>query len=158
MYIPGPIVESELHDGCFDMTMFITDTPVVKDRFATMPVLAANAYLLANEEELHTSFEQAISDRLLAVNRQLSLKSGPLAHTQRLPLNTEPLGQRRQVSHRSSMTNVTPATTPLQQHREKLFRALLGNAWRRSIIFASITLLLMLLGFDLMGLLVLLMR
>ena len=158
MYIRGPVVDSALHAGCFDMAMFITDTPVVKDRFATMPMLPANVYQLANEEELHTSFEQAISDRLLVVNRQLSLKSGPLAHTQRLQSNTEPLGQRRQVSHQSFMTNVTPASAPLQQHNEKLFQALLGNVWRRSIIFASITLLLMLLGVDLMGLLVLLMR
>ena len=157
MYIPGPIVDSELHAGCFDSATFRTDTPVIKDRFATMPALPA-AYQLANEEELHTSFEQAISDRLLALNKQLSSKSGPLAHTHRLQLNTEPLSQHSQVSHQSSMTNVTLATAPLQQHSGKLLPALLGNVWQRSIIFASITLLLMLLGFDLMGLLVLQMR
>jgi len=135
----------------------MTDTAVVEDRFATMPVLpAATAYQPANEEELHTSFEQAISDRLLAVNKQLSLKSGPLAHTERLELNTEPLSQRNQVQ--SSITNFTPATAPLQQRSGKLLPELLGNVWQRSIIFASLTLMLMLLGFDLMGLLVLHMR
>ncbi len=113
MYIPCPIVDSELYAGCFDTAAFMTDTEVVEDRFVTMPVLpAAPAYQPANEEELHTSFEQAISDRLLAVNKQLSLKSGPLAHTERLELNTEPLSQHRQISHHSSMTNVTPATEP----------------------------------------------
>ena len=156
MYIPGPIVDSELYAGCFDTAAFMTDTAVVEDRFVTMPVLpAVPAYQPANEEELHTSFEQAISDRLLAVNKQLSLKSGPLAHTERLELNTEPLIQPR---HHSSMTNVTPATAPLQQYRGKLLPELLGNIWQRSIIFASLTLMLMLLGFDLMGLLVLHMR
>ena len=156
MYIPGPIVDSELYAGCFDTAAFMTDTAVVEDRFATMPVLpAAPAYQPANEEELHTSFEQAISDRLLAVNKQLSLKSGPLAHTERLELNTEPLSESRQISHHSFMTNVTPATPPLQQHSGKLLPELLGNVWQRSIIFASLTLMLMLLGFDLMGLLVL---
>jgi len=156
MYIPGPIVDSELYAGCFDTAAFMTDTPVVEDRFATMPVLrVAPTYQPANEEELHTSFEQAISDRLLAVNKQLSLKSGPLAHTERLELNTELLSQRR---HHSSMTNVTPATAPLQQRSGKLLPELLGNVWQRSIIFASLTLMLMLLGFDLMGLLVLHMR
>jgi hypothetical protein len=153
MYIRGPIVDSELYAGCFDTAAFMTDTAVVEDRFVTMPVLpAAPAYQPANEEELHTSFEQAISDRLLAVNKQLSLKSGPLAHTERLELNTEPLSQRR---HHNSMTNVTPATAPLQQRSGKLLPELLGNVWQRSIIFASLTLMLMLLGFDLMGLLVL---
>jgi len=132
----------------------MTDTAVVEDRFVTMPVLpAAPAYQPANEEELHTSFEQAISDRLLAVNKQLSLKSGPLAHTERLELNTEPLSQRNQVQ--SSITNFTPATAPLQQRSGKLLPELLGNVWQRSIIFASLTLMLMLLGFDLMRLLVL---
>ena len=156
MYISGPIVDSELYAGCFDTAAFMTDTAVVEDRFVTMPVLpAVPAYQPANEEELHTSFEQAISDRLLAVNKQLSLKSGPLAHTERLELNTEPLGQGR---HHSSMTNVTPATAPLQQRSGKLLPELLGNVWQRSIIFASLTLMLMLLGFDLMGLLVLYMR
>ncbi len=71
MYIPCPIVDSELYAGCFDTAAFMTDTEVVEDRFVTMPVLpAAPAYQPANEEELHTSFEQAISDRLLAVNTQ----------------------------------------------------------------------------------------
>ena len=153
MYIPGPIVDSELYAGCFDTAAFMTDTAVVEDRFVTMPVLpAAPADQPANEEELHTSFEQAISDRLLAVNKQLSLKSGPLAHTERLELNTEPL------SHHSSITNVAPASEPLQQRSGKLLAELLGNVWQRSIIFASLTLMLMLLGFDLMGLLVLHMR
>jgi len=153
MYIPGPIVDSEQYAGCFDTAAFMTDTEVVEDRFVTMPVLpAAPAYQPANEEELHTSFEQAISDRLLAVNKQLSLKSGPLAHTERLELNTEPLSQHR---HHSSITNVAPATEPLQQRSGKLLPELLGNVWQRSIIFASLTLMLMLLGFDLMGLLVL---
>jgi len=157
MYIPDPIVDSELYAGCFDTAAFMTDTAVVEDRFVTMPVLpAAPAYQPANEEELHTSFEQAISDRLLAVNKQLSLKSGPLAHTERLELNTEPLSQRNQVQ--SSITNFTPATAPLQQRSGKLLPELLGNVWQRSIIFASLTLMLMLLGFDLMGLLVLHMR
>ena len=156
MYIPGPIVDSEQYAGCFDTAAFMTDTAVVEDRFVTMPVLpAAPADQPANEEELHTSFEQAISDRLLAVNKQLSLKSGPLAHTERLELNTEPLSQHRQ---HSSITNVAPATEPLQQRSGKLLAELLGNVWQRSVIFASLALMLMLLGFDLMAFLVLYMH
>ncbi len=159
MYIPGPTVDSELYAGCFDTAAFMTNTPTVQDRFATMPVLpAVPAYQPVNEEELHTSFEQAINDRLLAVNKQLSLKSGPLVHTQGLQLNTEPLGQLSWISHPSSMTNATPVTEPLQEHSGKLLPGLLGNVWQRGLVFASLTLMLMLLGFDLMGLLVLHMR
>jgi hypothetical protein len=159
MYIPGPIVDTGLQAGYFNTAAFMTDTPVAEDRFATMPVLpAVPAYEPLNEEELHTLFEQAISDRLLAVNKQLSLKSGPLGHTQGLQLNTDPLSQLSQISHPSSMTDARTVTGPLQEHRKKLFLALLGNVWQRGLIFASLTLMLMLIGFDLMGLLVLHMR
>jgi hypothetical protein len=156
MYIPCSTVDSELHAGCFDTSAFMTETLTVQDRFATMPVLAAApVYQPASEEELYTSFEQAISDRLLAMNKQLSLKSGPLGHTGLLELNMEPLSQHSQISHHSSMTNITLATVSLQKHDEKALPALLGNVWQRSFIFASFALMLMLLGFDLMGLLVL---
>ena len=155
MYIQSSIADSELNAACFVTAAFMTDSPTVQDQFATMPVLtAAPAYQPPNEEELHTSFEQAISDRLLVVNKQLSLKSGPLAHTGHLQLNTEPLSHINQLdqgSHPHSMSNATLATAPLQQHAGKP----LGNIWQRSIIFASLALMLLLLGFDLMGLLVL---
>jgi hypothetical protein len=159
MYMPCSTVDSERHAGCFDTSACMTEILRVQDRFATMPVLAAApVYQPASEEELYTSFEQAISDRLLAINKQLSLKSGPLGHTGRLVLNTKPLSQRSQISHDSSMTNITPATVSLQQHDEKALPALLGNVWQRSFIFANLALMLISLGFDLMGLLVLHMR
>src|SRR5438045_9246318 len=111
MYIQSSIADSELNAACFVTAAFMTDTPTVQDQFATMPVLtAAPAYQPPNEEELHTSFEQAISDRLLVVNKQLSLKSGPLAHTGHLQLNTEPLSHLNQLdqgSHPHSMSNAT---------------------------------------------------
>ena len=159
MCIRSPIADSQLNAGCFVTAAFIAGTPVVQDQFATMPVLTAvPAYQPPNEEELYTSFEQAISNRLLAVNVQLSLKSGPLAHTGHLQLNTEPLGhlnQLDQAGHPHSMTNATLATAPLQQHGGKPLPTLPGNIWQRSLIFGSMALMLLLLGFDLMGLLVL---
>jgi len=156
MCIRSPIANSQLNAGCFDTAAFITGTPMVQDQFATMPVLtAAPAYQPPNEEELHTSFERAISNRLLIVNKQLSLKSGPLAHTGHLQVHTEPLGHLDQGSHPHSITNATLATAPLQQHSGKPLPTLLGNIWQRSIIFGSLALMLLLLGFDLMGLLVL---
>ena len=156
MCIRSPIANSQLNAGCFDTAAFITGTPMVQDQFATMPVLtAAPAYQPPNEEELHTSFERAISNRLLIVNKQLSLKSGPLAHTGHLQVHTEPLGHLDQGSHPHSITNATLATAPLQQHSGKPLPTRLGNIWQRSIIFGSLALMLLLLGFDLMGLLVL---
>src|SRR6266568_9324670 len=63
----------------------IARTSLIEDWFATTPaLLAAPSYLLSDEEELHTSFEQAISDRLIAVNKPLSLISGPLTNSQHI--------------------------------------------------------------------------
>jgi hypothetical protein len=56
------------------------------------------------------------------------------------------------------MTNITPATAPLQQHDGKVHPASLRNVWQRTAIFAGLAFMLMLLGFDLMGLLVLYMH
>src|SRR6266487_6402371 len=43
-----------------------------EDIYATSPLVAVRPiYRQPNEEELHSSFEEAISDRVLAVNRQL---------------------------------------------------------------------------------------
>ena len=153
MYIPGPIVDSELYAGCFDTAAFMTATAVVEDRFETMPVLpAAPAFQPANEEELHTSFEQAISDRLLAINKQLNLISGPLAHTQGLHFNTE------FPSQSDAITYVKLPAVPVQQNGVKLQPTLLVNAWQRNLVFSCLALMFILTGFDLMGLLMLYIR
>src|SRR5438045_9784252 len=104
MYIQSSIADSELNAACFVTAAFMTDTPTVQDQFETMPVLtAAPAYQPPNEEELHTSFEQAISDRLLVVNNQLTLKSRPLAHPGHVQLNKQPL---------THLHELDPCTTP----------------------------------------------
>ena len=124
----------------------IADTSVMGDWFATMPALpVVSSQQLPDEEELHTSFEQAISDRLLIVNQQLSLRSGPLADIQQVQVPTAPLKHvAPDMNVRSVFALVLPPTS-----------AWLGNMWQRSVIFVSLALMLMLTGFDLMGLLVL---
>jgi len=87
-----------------------------------------------NEEELYTSFEEAISDRVLAVNRQLSHLSR--AHSR----------VRQSVSHVECGRNSRESGGAL---------ARVGNAWQSGVLLMSIALMLVLLGFDLMGLLVL---
>src|SRR5205085_5909197 len=73
-----------------------TGTSTLFDLFATTPVRAVT-YHQENEEELHTSFENAISDRVLAMNRQRHL-SGSLANMRCVELNTDML-----VTHSGSI-------------------------------------------------------
>jgi hypothetical protein len=117
------------------------------DCFATMPELTAikfdqPAMQPFDEEELHTSFEQAISDRLLIVGRQLDSISGPL-HNSRPLFTTNLLNQ-----------CAAPATSSKQPVKPRRFTFAV-NSWQRAIIISSLTLLSMMAGFDIMGLLML---
>ena len=88
-----------------------------------------------DEEELYTSFEEAMSDRVLAVNRQLSHLS------------------RAQRSVRQSVCQVECGRSSRESGGAL---ARVGNAWQSGVLLMSMALMLVLLGFDLMGLLVLL--
>ena len=87
-----------------------------------------------NEEELYTSFEEAMSDRVLAANRQLSHLSR--AHSR----------VRQSVSHVECGRSSRESGGAF---------AWVGNAWQSGVLLLSTALMLVLLGFDLMGLLVL---
>ena len=87
-----------------------------------------------DEEELYTSFEEAISDRVLAVNRQLS-------HLSR--------------AHRSVRQSVSQVECGRSSRESGGAFAWVGNAWQSGVLLLSTALMLVLLGFDLMGLLVL---
>src|SRR5260370_8023070 len=66
-------------DTELDIRRITADMPAPEDMYATAPMaLLQPAYRQSDEEELHTSFEEAISDRVLAVNRQLQRFSGTL--------------------------------------------------------------------------------
>src|SRR5260370_35113407 len=75
-----------------DRTMkadLIPDTSMIEDWFATMPAIpAVLSQQKIDEEELHTSFEHAISDRLITVNKKLSLISVPLTDPDRVHLQS----------------------------------------------------------------------
>jgi len=101
------------------------------------------AFQQADEEELHTSFEQAISDRVLAVNRQLSRMSGPITdagygcvqpHTDELIQQDIP-----------AMTMPLPAVANPSGH---------VDMWKQIVLMVCLCLMLVLLGFDLMGVLI----
>ena len=119
-----------------DVFATAVETPVgaltLQDVFATAPMKAVT-YHQENEEELHTSFEDAISDRVLAMNRQLQRLSGSLAEVRCIEPHTDVLVKQG------------------------------GFAWRpalsmRTARLVGLALMLVLIGFDLMGLLVLHMR
>jgi hypothetical protein len=129
----------------------IVRTSMIEDWFATTPaLLVAPSYPLSDEEELHTSFEHAISDRLIAVNKRLSLISGPLTNSQHIQVQTtRPLHQTylpaNEVNDKPSSRPAAyaPANSP-------------ETTWQRSILFGGLALMFLLVGFDIMGLLVLL--
>ena len=87
-----------------------------------------------NEEELYTSFEEAMSERVLAVNRRLS-------HLSR--------------AHRSVRQSVSHVEGGKSSRESGGAFARVGNAWQSRLLLMSLALMLVLLGFDVMGLLVL---
>ncbi len=102
--------------------------------FVTAPMPAFRpVFQQPDEEEVYTSFEEAISERVLAVNRQLNHLS------------------RAQSRVRQSVSPVECG----RSSREGGALARVGNAWQSGVLLLSIALMLVLLGFDLMGLLVL---
>jgi hypothetical protein len=101
------------------------------------------AFQQTGEEELHTSFEQAISDRVLAVNRQLSRLSGPISDTGYgyVQPHTDELVQQ----DIPAMTSPLPAAVNSSGH---------VNIWKQIVLMVCLCLMLVLLGFDLMGALI----
>ena len=103
--------------------------------FATVPMLAAGSARIrqrALEEEWHTSFEQAISDRVARVSQQL-----------------------RHLST-TGLDRAVPATDPLPVASLSLSTRA-RSYWqkrKRAIILFCLGLALFLIGFDLMGLLI----
>ena len=89
----------------------------------------------SSEEELHTLFELAISSRLLAMREQMDRISGPLPHYTQ---------QRRYETDMLPVVDARPKKT-----------LVFHNPCQRTILFGSLGLMLTMLGFDLMGLLVL---
>ena len=127
-----------------------TDASLVDNRFATEPIAVVKpAEQPLSEEELYTLFEQAISDRVQAVRARLNRISEPLTHQ---PLTTGD-------GWYTGSVEVEPCTEPLRQCASVAIRSsLLSKTWERCLILANLALLLMMSGFDLMGVLVLYLR
>ena len=102
--------------------------------FVTTPMPAFRPlFQQPDEEEVYTSFEEAMSERVLAVNRQLSHLS------------------RAQSRVRQSVSQVECGRS--SRAGGALVRV--RKAWQSALLLLSMALMLVLLGFDVMGLLVL---
>lgn len=112
-----------------------TDTPALQDLFATAPMKAMwREFDWQRAEEAHTSFEAAISNRVLALKeRHVSAYMGT--------------GARGSVTFATNrFVNIVVSFW----HKGHSARV-----WRRSLLLVGTALMLILAGFDLMGLLVL---
>src|SRR5258708_2663376 len=132
--------------------MLSTDTaPVADDIYTTLPLAAVRpGYQRADEEELHASFEDAISVRLSAVHQRLNAISNGRLHT----------------PHRSSGTNDSIPVAGVRANADSgvdfatMFMTALRpvTRWQRRVRSLGYALLLLTLGFDLMGLLIITLR
>jgi hypothetical protein len=112
--------------------------PASEDTFATEPaVVAQSVYQRLDEEALHALFEQAISDRLGAVAERLRLCSGQLSN---------------RPSEAIAQQDVAVPGIPLRRGTYGLWP---NQIWQRRVIFASLVCMLVMAGFDLMGILIL---
>lgn len=112
------------------------DISSAHNAYATAPMAAVlPPYQPPSEEELHTSFEQAISHRTSELHERLSRYSYPALSAQ----------YTQQRGHSSEMD-----TTAIhaQNHSAQA-------GWQRFVILSGLALIFMLIGFDLMGLFVL---
>lgn len=118
----------------------ITD---IESAYATVPTpVVKPSFQQANEEELYISFEEAMSDRLIALHTRLDRISQPLPGS--LPHDTGP------VLQQNAQALVSGA-----QQGQTTKPSLKINIQQRITIFACFALVFLLSGFDLMGFLVL---
>jgi hypothetical protein len=129
----------------------IADASIIEDCFATTPALpAVSTRQVPDEEELHTSFEHAISGRLIAVNRRLSLISGPLTNSEQEHFQVTSAPQLTSIAANESNHQPLPGST----NQANIKRPEIN--WQLTILLASLALMFLLAGYDIMGLLVLL--
>lgn len=134
---------ASLFETQMDLHCTSAQTLLEDDYFATVPMIVvqpASERESAMEEELYTSFEEAISGRVAALNRQLGHLSQPESRLQ-TPACGESAGQTPIFSRRFSVGIA---------RMKGLWRA-----WRHALTLLCLGLNLLLLGFDCMGLLVL---
>lgn len=130
-------VESDAYEACpynADQTGIWTDTiSMEEDPYATVPMMASQPiFQQPDEEEMYTSFEKALSDRVLSTDQQLCRMSS---------------------SHAKVCLQVQAQAVPTNINGRAQFIAS-RDVWQQGIVLISFALLLVLLGFGLIGLLI----
>ncbi len=113
-------------------------TPAPQDLFATAPMKAMQReFDWQREEEVYTSFEAAISNRVLALKeRHIHTYSGT-----------------------GASESIKPSLRTLARSATTFWHTVCSRrVWRRGLLHVVLALVLMLVGFDLMGLLILFAR
>ncbi|MGZ3608530.1 MAG: hypothetical protein ACXWPS_07305 [Ktedonobacteraceae bacterium] len=119
-----------------DILCMTTETTISEDIYSTTPLIAISSiYRQLDEDELHSSFEEAISDRVLALNRQFRHLSVQLTDDKSMQSS-----KRHLVNQQSAPTHIT----------------LLSPGFRQAMLLITIAFMLLMVGFDVMGLLILL--
>ncbi|HJT56275.1 MAG TPA: hypothetical protein VJ761_07270, partial [Ktedonobacteraceae bacterium] len=112
-----------------------------ENQYATIPMPTIQpAFQRYGEEELHTSFEQAISDRLMSVNRQFRRPSGPITENGYAQPHTDELVEQEAPA----LAVPFPADTNPLSHM---------STWRQTALMVCLCLILFMVGFDLVGML-----
>ena len=123
-------------ETAMDIRSITTETAPPEDLYSTTPLNSIHSlYRQSNEDELHSSFEEAISDRVVALNKQLRHLSVPLSDI---------------VSEQS------PIIVEAKQQSPLIRISLLRPGSRKAMLLIAVALMLIMVGFDLMGLFVLL--
>mgnify|MGYP003623160814 CR=1 FL=1 len=126
-----------------DAELDICNVPDLQEDFTTRPIQAIQSeQRVTDEEALHLSFEEAISDRSGALRISWNAAGSAFA-------NTGPL---RDTAIKQALSTLAAEDAELPQYTHT---SLPGTGWQRSVTYVCIALMLMLIGFDLMGLLIL---
>jgi hypothetical protein len=134
-------VSSKLADTYRNVEYIADPMSLLEDQYATTPMAAVQpAFRQSGEEEVYTSFEQAISDRVMAVNRQLSCLSGPITDSGYVQPHTDELVEQ----DIAAITALLPDAANSSHHE---------SVWQRTLLMVCLCLMLVMLGFDLMGVL-----
>lgn len=147
-----------------DADLEFDDLVPIDDGYETTPILAVTPFAQSpDEEELHMQFEEALCERATAFGSCLKclrdsawyteVPAVPLLSSSLAVLTTEPLAEKTNAETSPGQSNqiYMPQTQALQQAASELLK----HSAQRVLIYFCCALIFMLLGFDLMGLLVL---
>jgi hypothetical protein len=119
-----------------DIRCMTTETTALEDIYSTTPLITIRSiYRQSNEDELHSAFEEAISDRVFALNERLRRLSVPLIDN--VPVKSSMYLHVELPAKPAHFTLLSPGT-------------------RRVMLLITLAFMLIMIGFDLMGLLILL--